>query len=584
MSSRKHPDHYTRKAKAEGFAARSVFKLDEINQKHRVFKSGQTVLDLGCAPGSWLQYIARKVGPRGRVVGIDRTEVHLEAAHITTIQGDIYATPAQAFFEAGRGRFDVITSDMAPDTCGNRFADHVRSVELCLRALNLTGRLLKKGGHFVCKVFEGEDVSTLVDAMKVAFGRVKRVKPRSTRAESVEFFLVGLGKLNAPEDPAGDHVELEPDAPDELTTELLDTIRRQGLDPQVVHEHRKWLQSGEDLVARNRVTGALRSPQAGEYLDRSHFQYDDALIDDAHQTIARGAVALLVLNGGMATRFGGVVKGGLQVDQGLSFLALKIRNALKIAEALDAEPPVIILMNSTQTHDATMEHLKAHGFFGYPEDRIWTMCQSVSVRFTEDGRLFRSDSGDVSLYSPGHGDALYMPGVSGLLPRMKAAGIEVVLLSNVDNVLATLDPTLLGLHRAMGFPVSVELVDAFDGDTGGAPYWHRGRLQLIEGFRLDTQAAPQLTVFNTNTFWLNVSVLETPPALTWFAVQKNVDGRPAIQFERLVGEVTCHVDAQYVRVAREGLESRFIPVKTPEDLERHRVDIMNIWTIRSGES
>ena len=88
----------------------------------------------------------------------------------------------------------------------------------------------------------------------------------------------------------------------------------------------------------------------------------------------------------------------------------------------------------------------------------------------------RTDDGEVSLYSPGHGDALYLPRFSGLLPRMKAAGIEVVLLSNVDNALATLDPVLLGLHRAMGYPVSVELVEAFDGDTGGAPYWYRGRL------------------------------------------------------------------------------------------------------------
>ena len=129
-------------------------------------------MDLGCAPGSWLQYIARKVGPRGRVVGIDRTAVD-PSRHVATIQGDIYETPAAVFFEAAGGRFDVITSDMAPDTCGNRLSDHVRSVELCMRALGLTGHLLKQGGHFVCKVFEGEDVPHLVDAMKAEFEQVK---------------------------------------------------------------------------------------------------------------------------------------------------------------------------------------------------------------------------------------------------------------------------------------------------------------------------------------------------------------------------------------------------------------------------
>jgi len=196
---RRQSDHYTRKAKEQGFAARSVFKLDEINRKHRIFKSGQRVLDLGCAPGSWLKYMAQKVGKRGRAVGIDRTEVSPMAPNVSTLAGDIYETDAAVFFRLAGGFFDVITSDMAPDTCGNRFVDHVRSVELCRRALDLAGGLLSQDGTFICKVFEGEDLTGLVDDMRREFTTVKRIKPKSTRSESVELFLIGLGKRSAPE-------------------------------------------------------------------------------------------------------------------------------------------------------------------------------------------------------------------------------------------------------------------------------------------------------------------------------------------------------------------------------------------------
>ena len=119
----------------------------------------------------------------------------------------------------------------------------------------------------------------------------------------------------------------------------------------------------------------------------------------------------------------------------------------------------------------------------------------------------------------------------------------------------------------MGHPIGIEVAS-----------------QLVEGFRFTRQQAPQTSVFNTNTFWLNLSVLEDPPSLTWFAVQKNVDDTPVIQFERLVGEVTAHVDAQYVRVDPGGIGISIAPVKTPEDLERRRADIMEIWAARSAES
>ena len=189
MNRRRNLDHFSRRAKAQGYAARSVFKLEEINQRFKVIKRGDFVLDLGCAPGSWLKYAAQQVGATGRCVGIDRTPVDLSFANVRTMVGDIYEVEPKGFDPDGR-KFSLVMSDMAPDTCGNRQTDHIRSVQLCERALEIARLFLRPGGHFVCKVFEGGDLNAFVQDVKTSFGTVKRVKPKSTRSESVELFVV----------------------------------------------------------------------------------------------------------------------------------------------------------------------------------------------------------------------------------------------------------------------------------------------------------------------------------------------------------------------------------------------------------
>lgn len=202
MSNRRGPDHFSRRAQREGFAARSVYKLEEIDRRFRLFKRGQRVLDLGCAPGSWVKYAVNRVGPKGVVIGIDRKSIQVTAPNLVSLEGDIYETPAEVFFERAGGRFDVITSDMAPDTTGDRFTDHVRSVDLCRRALELTDTLLVDGGAFVCKVFEGGELNAFVAEVKDRFGVVKRVKPKSTRKVSVELFLVAQRRRRLPHERA----------------------------------------------------------------------------------------------------------------------------------------------------------------------------------------------------------------------------------------------------------------------------------------------------------------------------------------------------------------------------------------------
>lgn len=187
-------DHYARKAQKENFAARSVYKLEEIQKKHGLIKKGDRVLDLGCAPGSWLQFAARQTGPQGRVVGVDLTPVTIALPpHVQVITGDIYELGPQAAQTLGSG-FQVVLSDMAPSTTGHKFSDAVRSFELCRSALAVADAVLLPGGRFVCKIFQGEDFKAFCDEVKTRFDRMQIFKPQSSRKASREIFIIGLGK------------------------------------------------------------------------------------------------------------------------------------------------------------------------------------------------------------------------------------------------------------------------------------------------------------------------------------------------------------------------------------------------------
>lgn len=187
-------DHYTRQAKKDNFAARSVYKLQEIQIKHRILKRGARVLDLGCAPGSWLQFAAGAIGPGGRLVGIDIMPVTIALPdHVTVITGDV-ADLEGHLAELGQTRFDVVLSDMAPATSGNRHVDEARSVGLCEAALDIADKTLVPGGSFICKIFQGSDFKAFTDAVKQRFNRQAAFRPQSTRKASREVFVIGLGK------------------------------------------------------------------------------------------------------------------------------------------------------------------------------------------------------------------------------------------------------------------------------------------------------------------------------------------------------------------------------------------------------
>lgn len=187
------PDEWTRKAKAAGFAARSVFKLEEIARRQQGLlpKKGR-ILDLGCSPGSWTQFALQNGGRKLHVVGLDISDVPSYPGAVF-IQNSVLNVETSELREALGGAAKLVMSDMAPFTKGDRFSDHIRQLELAQAALNIATGVLGPGGHFVVKVFDGQDAHGFVQSMRPHFTKVRRFKPKAVRRESVEFFAVGVG-------------------------------------------------------------------------------------------------------------------------------------------------------------------------------------------------------------------------------------------------------------------------------------------------------------------------------------------------------------------------------------------------------
>lgn len=186
-------DPYVREARAKGYRSRAAFKLIELDCKSRFLRKGSIVVDLGAAPGGWTQVAAEHVGPAGRVVAIDLLEME-PVAGAEILQGDLReAESVERVEKMLGGRADVVLSDMAAPTTGHRATDHLRTVALFEAALDLAERVLKPGGTFVGKIFQGGATGDLLARIKKRFREVKHVKPPASRAESVELYLVATG-------------------------------------------------------------------------------------------------------------------------------------------------------------------------------------------------------------------------------------------------------------------------------------------------------------------------------------------------------------------------------------------------------
>jgi 23S rRNA (uridine2552-2'-O)-methyltransferase len=186
------PDFYCRKAKEGGHVARSIFKLEELDEKFRLFPAGRKVLDLGASPGSWLEYVSEKVGDLGLAVGVDRNPLRQGLRpNMRFLKADVLEVEPARLREFAPF-YDLVISDLAPSTTGDKDGDHLRSIELCERGRDLAFALLKQGGGFVCKMFQGGESKRFLTSLKPRFETVKTQKPKASRDESRELYVLAL--------------------------------------------------------------------------------------------------------------------------------------------------------------------------------------------------------------------------------------------------------------------------------------------------------------------------------------------------------------------------------------------------------
>jgi UTP--glucose-1-phosphate uridylyltransferase len=354
----------------------------------------------------------------------------------------------------------------------------------------------------------------------------------------------------------------------EPSQKSLESLARFGHDQEQQEEWQQKVKNGTFAAANNLVTGELSAPPTDRIHELPELGSDEwqELHDLGTQAIKNGELAVCVLNGGMATRFGGVVKGIVPVRNGRSFLGLAIDNAHKIAAAANGRIP-IYLMNSFATDAATKDHFASNDNFGAKPSDIEHFTQFVALRMTQNGELFRLDNGETSPYGPGHGDFAAAFRKSGCLQRFLNDGGKYVFVRNVDNLGALASPVVLGHHIKSGQQMTTELAPKRQGDAGGAPYTYNGHVQLVEQLRYPEGFDSNIVdVFNCNTITFTATALTKPIELGRYYVEKKAEDRTAVQIEHLIGELTAHLPTNYLKIPREGSQSRFLPIKTPNDL------------------
>jgi len=191
---RQERDPYVQMARRDGWRSRAVYKLEQIDEKERFLRPDMVVVDLGSAPGSWSQYVTRRLKGRARIVAVDLLEMD-SLPDVEFVQGDFQddAVFEQMLEIAGERQVDLVMSDMAPNISGNKAVDQPRSMYLVELALDMARRVLKPRGSFVCKVFQGEGIDEFVMDARRSFERVRVMKPKASRAGSREVYLVARG-------------------------------------------------------------------------------------------------------------------------------------------------------------------------------------------------------------------------------------------------------------------------------------------------------------------------------------------------------------------------------------------------------
>ncbi len=349
---------------------------------------------------------------------------------------------------------------------------------------------------------------------------------------------------------------------DEVDPEARETLERHGFDAGSFEMLRAGLVDGSRTPRENAVRGVVGPPLPSDLVmlpAPGEPGFDEA-VEAGTEALRAGTVAMVVLAGGMATRFGGEVKAVVEAIDGRSFLEVKLGETQRLATALETEIPVA-LMTSFATDEAVRAHV-AERRLGRP----LSFRQTAAPRLRPDGSLFLGPDGKASLYGPGHGDLLETIRTSGTLAELERRGVTTVVVSNVDNLGARIDPAIVGMHVLAESPLTVEVVEK-GSDTGGAPARVDGRAQLLEAMCFPPEFdQSRIPVFNTNTSLVAVAALTDPVDLTWLVAEKRVEDMAVVQFERLYHELSAHVSTTFLVCPRSGPRGRFLPVKEPEDL------------------
>ncbi|HLM71792.1 MAG TPA: UTP--glucose-1-phosphate uridylyltransferase [Polyangiaceae bacterium] len=363
-----------------------------------------------------------------------------------------------------------------------------------------------------------------------------------------------------------------------LASPLLERVRARGFDPERLKAWAKTV--GVDRDRRNRLAGTVEPPRPGDIdtLPPAGSAEYERLAALGSEALSRGEVALCVLAGGMATRMGGVVKALVEALPGRTFLDIRLAENDRLRRISGGKPTPLWLMTSEATNAKIREALGER----LDGATCATFEQFVSLRLTPEGTLFLDEKGEPSVYATGHGDLPDALKKSGLLKSFIDRGGRYVWIANLDNLGATVDPAILGFHIEHGGKLTVEVVDKVGSDRGGGPVRWNDKKVIAEEFRLPVGFdAATMPVFSTNTFLATAEALEgLSMSWTYVEVEKKIGDRNAVQFERIVNEITSALEPRLLRVPREGDQSRFLPVKDTAELERRRPEIEAIAKAR----
>lgn len=329
---------------------------------------------------------------------------------------------------------------------------------------------------------------------------------------------------------------------------------------------------GDLSKEKNVLSQPVEAPTADEIRDlpapgTPEYQ---ALVAKGRMALESSQLGVVILAGGMATRFGyDKPKGVYPIYEDKSFLQLK----LEAVKALGHRVPVY-LMVSFATEPAIREHLEANHYFGVDPADVKLFQQYQMPRLAPDGGFFK-ENGEISYAAPGHGDFPTAFKNSGCLADFSRRAGKYLLFSNVDNLGATVDLAIVGAHIDSGKEMSIEAAPKNPGDAGGAPARVGGRLQLVEGFAFpagfDQDA---IDVFNTANYVFTAEALGRQFELPWYVVEKKVQGEKVVQFEHLAGDLSVFLSVQVLRVER---EERFLPVKSVDDVPGVQAVLARRW-------